>query len=253
MLILQSGILYNEILYLNEWIEFHKKQGVKMFYIGVKYKKEKNNKIFENLINKYKNDTTIIFYHLKQEKYTQIYYFFKNYYEKHFNDWIAIIDIDEFLYSPIKNKKITDIIDIYEKKKIYAIGINWKCFGSNNIEKNPDNKVLEKFTKCAKKYNGINCTIKTLVKINVLNINKIKSWNIHKFILKDKYNYYTSTCIRFITNNKNNNINLKKERDEYLKQLGYNPPPINYNSLYTYPEKDPNLVLNHYITRYKYV
>ena len=148
MLIILTRILYNEIVYLDEWIQFHKKQGTVLVYIGVIYKTNINNKIFKELIEKYKNDNTIILYHLKREhRWDHYYHFFKHYYEKHMNDWMAILDIDEFLYSPLENKKITDIIEIYEKEKKYAIGVNWNCFGSNNIIENSDYQVLKKIYK----------------------------------------------------------------------------------------------------------
>jgi hypothetical protein len=240
MLIIITMLLNNELIYLNEWITFHKKQGVSLFYIYLININIDFNLEFEN----------VNFIKINFSKYCHIYHFFKYYYQKHLNDWISIIDIDEFLYSPLKNKNIIDIIDIYEKEKKYAIAINWKCFGSNNIKNNSENKVLNKFIKCAKKYNGINCVIKSLVKINVLNIDKINQWNIHKFILKDEYKYFTTNGIDFIENNKNNINNLKKERINYLKKLGLKLT-FDINDIYTYPEIKPLLLINHYITRSK--
>ena len=84
------------------------------------------------------------------------------------------------------------------------------------MEKNPEYKVLEKFTRCANKDYGINYTVKTLVKINCLDIKNIKKMNIHKYPLKSGYFYYRSNGKNFINHNKNNIENLKVNR-KYLK------------------------------------
>ena len=59
-MIIITHLLYCEIPYLDEWINFHRQQGFKHFYIYVKYGKltfghfvAKNDNIFSNLINKY--------------------------------------------------------------------------------------------------------------------------------------------------------------------------------------------------------
>lgn len=266
MLIILTMVLYNELVYLDEWINFHKRQGVDFFYINVVYQSEKDDKIFQEFINKYQSDSGIILSHLDFTHCIHIYHFLTHYYKKHINDWVAIIDVDEFLYSPLENKKITDIIEIYEKEQKYAIGINWKCFGSNNLDKNPDCKVLEKFTRCAAKYDGINFTVKTLVKISVLDIDEILSgkFTIHKYKLKSGYRYHTSSGIDYIEHNKSNykffnsgmngtNIGdwvnrrgfklSKKKNGIFIKKK------FKLDTSQVYCEKNPYLTLNHYIVR----
>jgi hypothetical protein len=248
MIILITMVLYNEIKYLDEWINFHKKKGINFIYIYIVYKTsiDKNiNKKYNSLINKYNN---IIINHKKFSHMIHIKSFFNDYYDNHKNDWISVLDIDEFLYSP--NKKLHELIKYYEDNNKYAIAVNWKCFGSNNIVDNPKYKVLDIYTKCARKYHGINQIIKSLVKINVLNLQVINDWNTHKFILKKGYNYYTSTGIEFIENNINNLKSFQEERISYLKELNLNISCRN-DFVYTYPEENPNLIINHYITRSK--
>ena len=153
-----------------------------------------------------------------------------------------------------------------EKEQKYAIGVNWKCFGSNNVDKNPDCKVLEKFTKCAAKYDGINFTVKTLVKISVLDIDEILSgkFTIHKYKLKSGYRYYTSSGIDYIEHNKSNYKNfigcmnglntgngvdrrgfkpIKKKKGVFRKKI------IELDASQVYCENNPYLTLNHYIVR----
>jgi len=253
MLIILTSILYNEIVYLDEWIDFHLKQGIDKLYIFIRYKKEnRDDNLFNTVKKKYSENLNIIFIHLIWKPFNQIHHFFKNFYKRHINDWMAIIDIDEFLYSPLENKKIPDIIEIYEKEKKYAIGVNWKCFGSNNIDENSEFKVLEKFTKCADKYNGINQSIKSLFKINIIDTNNlfpIKS--IHKYPIKKGHRYYTSTGLDYIKHNETNFEKLKSDRKKYLKNINKSAGSTMCNSHYVYVEEYPFLVLNHYIVRSK--
>lgn len=247
MLFILTSVLYNEIVYLEEWINFHLKQGIDKLYIYIRYHSSDINYILFNTVKeKYSENLNIIFIHLIWKPYNHMYHFFENYYEQHINDWMSIIDIDEFLYSPLENKKIPDIIEIYEKEKKYAIGVNWKCFGSNNIINNPNYEVLKKFTKCADKYNGINCVIKSLIKCEIIDTSKVISS--HKQILKKGYKYYTSDGLDFIEYNKKNLTDLTKIRRKYLKQLNL-PLSIDVNWIYHYPEDNPYLIINHYILR----
>lgn len=261
-LIILNRCFYNELIYLEEWYNFHISQGVDLIYL---YIINKNSNKYDYIINNLNKRNIKLFYYnielnnktcknlksLYDKSNQNLKLFFNNYYQKHINDWLAIIDIDEFLYSPLKDKKITDIIDIYEKEKKYAIVINWKCFGSNNLEKNSDKKVLHKFTKCAEKYNGINTTIKSLFKISAIDVNKADTTLCcHKYVLKKEFNYYTTTGIEFVKNNKKYFDKLKKVREKYLKLLNLKNN-FNINFIYTYPEDKPNLVINHYIVRSK--
>ena len=250
MLIILTLILYNELVYLEEWINFHLIQGVDKLYIYINYKKDSmNNTLFDDVKKKYSKN--IIFVHINFKHHIHVHHFFENYYQKHLNDWMTIIDIDEFLYSPLENKKITDIIQIYEQEKKYAIGINWKCFGSNNIDKNPRYEVLKTFTKCSDKYFGINQVIKSLFKISSIDKNNIKKMSIHKYPLKKDYRYYTSTGLDYIQHNKNNFEKLKLYRKEYLQYINKLDNNIRCDNYILYNEENPWLIINHYILRSK--
>lgn len=59
--------------------------------------------------------------------------------------WLAIVDMDEFIYSPID----ISIPNILKKYEIYpAVGVNWLCFGSNGRIKQPKS-VVSGFTRRA--------------------------------------------------------------------------------------------------------
>ena len=256
MLICISKLLYFEIVYFREWYEFHKKQGVDLFYIYVKFLKgKKDNNIFEDLKNKYKNYDDIFFLHINNGRHIGIKSFLNNNYEKYKNDWLLYIDIDEFCYSPLKDKKITDIIELYEKEKKYAIGINWKMFGSNDLENNANYKTIDNFTKCAEKDSQFNLSIKSLVKIKILDKN-VKKYNPHRFKLLNNYKYYSSNMELFKNKNKKNFNNFSNKLtfifNFYLVKWKYNIKHLLDSSwLFIKKDENPNLIINHYSLRSK--
>ncbi|OQA31588.1 MAG: Glycosyl transferase family 2 [archaeon ADurb.Bin336] len=136
------AIIKDEGPYLQEWIEFHKLVGVEHFYIYDNNSTDNTKQILQPYIN----DKTITYtfwpMHPGQiEAYNDC---LKNYGKE--SKWIAFIDLDEFLYSP-KEDDLKKVIIDYEQYP--AIGVNWVCFGSNNIEKKTDELVIKRFTKRA--------------------------------------------------------------------------------------------------------
>ena len=89
-----------------------------------------------------------------------------------------------------------------------------------------------------------------MFKINVIDTKNIKESNIHKYILKKNYKYYTSTGINFIEHNKNNFEKLKSDRNDYLKNINIKSQ-THTDKIYVYNEDNPYLIINHYILRSK--
>ena len=256
-IILLTSIIYNEIDYINEYINFHLKQNIDLIYIQVNYINSINIDLYNSIINTYKDNKQIIFSHIKFYNFSCMKEFIKNYYDKHINDWLITLDIDEFIYSPIEKKSIKDIINIYEEKNIYAVSVNWLCFGSNNLKEKPKS-VLEGFTKCSDKYEPINYTTKSLVKINKIDKNLKNINTSHKFPLIDNNKYFTSCGLCVNEYNKKYIEIMKKNRKIYLKNIeNINKDNLNYNTFgfgnntnhRSYPEENPCLIINHYIVR----
>ena len=236
-LIIVTGVLYSELCYIEEWINFYLSQGVSYIYIYVMYKDNKsNNQLFFNYNLKYKNNSRIKLIHINFYNYCVIKDFVKNY-NKYYNNnyWVSFLDIDEFLYSPLKNNKLIHLIEYYEFKKIYAVSVNWLCFGSNDLINKP-NSVLKSFTKCCDKYNSMNYPTKILVKCSIIDtvqINKLN--NSHKIPIKKNYNYFNS--LGKILNKSTNvfrfapqknpllliNHYIIKSKNEYLNKINNNP------------------------------
>jgi hypothetical protein len=252
-LILVTSILHNEIVYIDEWITFHLKQGADIIYIYVSYKEDesKNDTLFNTIVEQYKNDTNIIFNYQKHYDFVHIREFVTHEKSKYPDGWLSVLDVDEFLYSPIKDKYIKDIIYEYDNKDISAVLVNWKCFGSNNLDAKPEN-VLPSYTKCADDKNGINFECKSIIKISA-----IKSiWNSHMFHLNSGLDYYTSSGVNQNDHNLQYVDIMKSKHIDYIKEVfNKNSTPITYKrndfKHFIYPENTPRLVINHYIIRSK--
>ena len=78
-------------------------------------------------------------------------------------EWLAFIDIDEFLFSP-GGAPIFDILDfIGGSDSVAAVAVHWLMFGSGGEGKYEKGLVLERFTHSA---NEINQHVKSIVKPN---------------------------------------------------------------------------------------
>ena len=146
------AIFQDEGPYLREWIEFHKLQGVEHFYL---YNNNSTDD-FLNVLDPYiqSDDVTLIdwpfAYKYGQHRawlaiQTRAYTDCFSKYGKD-NDWIAYIDIDEFLFCPT-GKNLPDFLRYYFPYG--AVGVNWRVFGTSGVETIPaDRCLIEVLTKC---------------------------------------------------------------------------------------------------------
>ena len=80
--------------------------------------------------------------------------------------WVAFIDIDEFLYIPGFDNSLPKFLDAYAH--LDAIAINWSMFGSSRRKDQEPGLVIERFTRRAKATHGANKSIKTLARTDAL-------------------------------------------------------------------------------------
>ena len=74
--------------------------------------------------------------------------------------WLALIDADEFLFSP--RKRMPDQLRKYEQYP--GVGANWVMFGPNGHVSRPEGLVMENYTTIFKDNNDLgNCHIKSIV------------------------------------------------------------------------------------------
>lgn len=85
-------------------------------------------------------------------------------------DWIAFIDIDEFIVTP-GHSNIHAFLAEYGQ--LGAIAINWKMFGSAGLARREPGLVIERFTRCASRDFTSNRSIKTLARTNLIEIPRV--------------------------------------------------------------------------------
>lgn len=140
-----GAIFKNESMIMEEWIKHYKFHGVDHIYMI----DDSSTDNFIEVLEKYIDEEYVTLYSSKdfpkvrgrQGKIYDLY--FKPI--LHETNWLAILDLDEFLYSPdqINLKNILKNYEDYSK-----IIVNWCWFNSNNQENQPKS-VVEGFTKRA--------------------------------------------------------------------------------------------------------
>ena len=144
MKILLVAIVKNENRYLDEWIDYHYNIGFDQIVLC------DNNDIDGEIIN---NDKVIIenFRGQHKERHIKIRYYGTqqdayNFCYKKYNkdyDWIAFLDIDEFL-TPVKTDIKTYLLSLPNDADV--VYINWKCYGDNEHIYYENKPVQERFT-----------------------------------------------------------------------------------------------------------
>lgn len=177
-----AAIVKNETPYILEWIEFHKLIGVEKFYI---YDNESDDNLYD-LLTPYIEDGTVN-YHFIEGKgkqataYTEIINLYKNEAE-----YIAFIDIDEFI-TPVKHNNLIEYIEYFKEKygEFDALNINWLIHGFNGHYEKPDGFVIENFKKCDFKAERNN-HIKTILNPRSVIMTYHPHYFVHKFSAKVK-------------------------------------------------------------------
>lgn len=161
------AIFQDEAPYLKEWIEFHKIQGAEHFYL---YNNNSTDD-FRDVLDPYihNHEVTLIEWpktysdgdrnawdQIQRGAYMDCMQRFGE-----DNRWIAVIDIDEFLFCP-KGEKLTHFLEEY--RSFAGVGVNWRMFGTSHIEELPSGAVLiEQLTQCNKRYHWENWFYKSIV------------------------------------------------------------------------------------------
>lgn len=155
------AIFRNEALYLKEWIEFHLLVGVEKFYLY----NNRSDDDYMNILKPYMERNIVWLEQWNKEPPTQL----EAYRDcvimnGEFSEWIAFLDIDEFLWST-KYNKITEALDTFPDQW-NVIGVNWKCFGSGGQQEFINKPVIERFTLRKNSWIQANNFIKSIVRMN---------------------------------------------------------------------------------------
>lgn len=163
--------------YLPEFIEFHLLQGIDHFYV---IEHDPTNSNQSRVLEPYVQEGLATHLHCSGPK-PQIREYNKFMKSPHAaeSEWIAVIDCDEFLFSPTPTKSIKDILNMMPKE-IGAYAVHWSLFGSNGHKLKSAQLVTERFTKKALNKNP---HVKSIVRPHAVDY----TLNPHAFHLKKGY------------------------------------------------------------------
>jgi hypothetical protein len=132
------AMFLDEAAYLREWIEFHRLVGVERFFL---YDHESTDSSRE-VLAPYVEEGTVVVH--DWPVYPGQIEAFSNCLERHRDDsrWIAFIDLDEFLFSPLA-KPLPEVLVDYEQYP--AVVASWVMFGTSNHLTKPPGLVIENY------------------------------------------------------------------------------------------------------------
>ena len=132
------AIFKDEAAYLREWVEFHQLMGVERFYL---YNNNSSDRYLDALQMHIESGAVVL--HEWPQPYAQLQVYehcLKTHGEE--TDWLAFLDVDEFLFSP-KATLLPDVLASYGDHP--GVGVNWVMFGSAGHKQKPKGGVLENF------------------------------------------------------------------------------------------------------------
>lgn len=143
-----GAVFKNESSVLKEWIEHYKKHGIDHIYLINDYSTDDFFSVLEpymldNYVTLFQNN--VGFYKGRQHTMYTKYLLPKAFVEC---QWIAILDIDEYLYNPTGQMDLKPLLVPYETS-VAEIQVNWLLFGSNGHDKQPLDGIVKNFTKRA--------------------------------------------------------------------------------------------------------
>jgi GT2 family glycosyltransferase/SAM-dependent methyltransferase len=132
------AIFKDEAAYLREWVEFHQLMGVERFYL---YNNNSSDRYLDALQMHIDSGAVVLHEWPHHPAQLQVYdHCLKAHGAE--TDWLAFIDVDEFLFSP-QAKLLPDVLAAYADHP--GVGVNWVMFGSGGHKQKPKGGVLENF------------------------------------------------------------------------------------------------------------
>lgn len=150
------AIAKNEGPYFEEWIEWHRKQGVEKFYIYDNESTDCTKEVLAPYVEKGIVDYTFFPGSKKQLA------AYDDCFEQHRLEtrWLAVIDLDEFIL-PIKDRSIPDFLRRMEKYSV--VEINWLVYGSGGAKTKTPGSVMERFHHHSLPEHRLNTHVKSIV------------------------------------------------------------------------------------------
>lgn len=204
------SIFKNEAPYLKEWIEFHKLQGVQHFYLYDNCSDDNFLEVLQPYVDsKLLTLTDWPYMHAPGNlaEWARVQIASYDHCIKTYGDecsWIAIIDIDEFLYCPT-GEPLPSFLGNY--KEYGGICVNWLLFGTSGVEEIPENKLMiEVLDHCILKKRK-DSEVKSIVQPKY-----VKSCSIHLCKYKDGKYAVNSKFKKVVTHNSRATVEFEEIR-----------------------------------------
>jgi len=132
------AVFKDEAAYLREWVEFHQLMGVERFYL---YNNGSDDRYIDAVQMHIDAGTVVLHEWPRRPAQLDAYEHCLRTHGAE-TDWLAFIDVDEFLFSP-KAKLLPDVLAQYAAYP--GVGVNWVMFGSAGHVQKPAGGVLENY------------------------------------------------------------------------------------------------------------
>lgn len=162
------AIFKDEAPYLREWLEFHRVVGVEHFWL---YNNQSSDS-FQEVLAPYIKKGIVELFDWDQETSATLNWntiqcnCYMDGLKKAKNKarWVAILDVDEFLF-PVVDNDLPTFLARFSSRYIGGIGVNWQLYGTSHVEKLTPNQLLTEtlILKGATDY-GENIQMKSIVR-----------------------------------------------------------------------------------------
>jgi glycosyltransferase involved in cell wall biosynthesis len=167
-----AAIVKNEGRYLREWIEFHRLMGVEHFYIYDNGSTDNTPEILEPYVRT-GLVTATAWPGQVQQLLAYVHAIGKA--REDGVEWLAVIDADEYLWTPRGStigedgKPLYNVSDVlaapqFDGGDVPAIAVNWSVFGTGGHDRRPDGLVIESYVSCVRRQDPVNLHVKSIVK-----------------------------------------------------------------------------------------
>jgi hypothetical protein len=149
-----GAIFRDEARYLPEWLEFHRQYGVERFYL------------YENDSTDDWNDALAPFRSVVELRHWPEHPGQMSAYtdcvRRHRWDtrWLALIDVDEFLFSPT-GRSLPEVLRDF--RWVAAVAVNWRCYGPSGHEMPTNTSTVQTYTYRARDDHPLNRHVKSIV------------------------------------------------------------------------------------------
>lgn len=215
--ILICAILKDETPYLIEWIEHHLKIGIEHFVLY-----DNNSAIpAKQTLDAYVKKGIVEVFDCKITNTPQLKVYTNCLYSMHDDtDWIAFIDIDEFIVL----KKHNDIHSfLWDYKNFAGVCLNWLIYSANNHVSRPEGLVMQNYTEPTPPNFTANSHVKSIVRpryVNIMDSSHFARYAKNYCAVNEKYELVSRAHSPFSNDIAQINHYFTKSFEEWLDKIG---------------------------------